>query len=66
MDEVLYYKALVDTLKREIVYLKKDIKKLEAEVEDAKESVADNLSYYFDKIAEAVSDAQLEIKEFMS
>lgn len=65
MDEVLYYKAWVDELQTEIRSLKVDKVKLEHQLDDAKESVADSLSYYFEKIASAVSEAQEEIQEYM-
>lgn len=66
MDEVLYYKAWVEELQGEIVILQSKVLKLQHEVEDVKESVADSLAYYFEKIASAVSEAQEEIQEYMS
>lgn len=65
MDEVLYYKAWVEELQAEIRSLKVDKRKLEDQLEDAKESVADSLSYYFEKIADAVSEAKEGIREYM-
>ena len=65
MDEVLYYKAWVEELQGEIVILQSKVLRLQHGVKDAKESVADSLSYYFEKIASTISDAQEEIQEYM-
>lgn len=66
MDEVLYYKAWVNELQSKIDRLERDVRKLENQLDVAKESVADSLSYYFEQIASAVSEAQEEIQEYMS
>lgn len=65
MDEVLYYKAWVNELQSKIDRLEMDVRKLENKLDDAKESVADSLAYYFEKIVSAVSEAQEEIQEYM-
>lgn len=65
MDEVLYYKAWVEELQTEILSLKADKRELKDRLENAKESVADSLSYYFENIARTVLDAQEEIREYM-
>jgi len=66
VDEVLYYKAWVNELQSKIDRLERDVRKLENQLDVAKESVADSLSYYFEQIASAVSEAQEEIQEYMS